>query len=73
MKSSPPSRPFGWSHSPSAFPALPWSLVLVVLAEFTTAVAAAHRYEHLKARASESDDCATHYARRVYLEFYADR
>jgi hypothetical protein len=45
-------------------------LVVVVVAEFTKAVAAAHRYERLKHLALESDDHAANNARRIHLEFY---
>jgi hypothetical protein len=73
MKNSSPSRALVWAHSRSAAPASPWPLVLVVVAEFTKAVAAAHRYERLKHLALESDHHTASNARRIYLEFYADR
>jgi hypothetical protein len=74
MKSSSLSRALGWARSRPAVsaPAAPWPLVLVILAEFTKAVAAAHRYERLKYLALEGDDPAATNARRVYMEFYAD-
>jgi len=74
MKSSSLSRALGWARSRPAVsaPAAPWPLVLVVLAEFTKAVAAAHRYERLKYLTLESDDRAAGNARQIYTEFYAD-
>ena len=73
MKSSSPTRAPVWAHSRSAAPASLWPLVLVVVGEFTKAVAAAHRYERLKHLAFESDDHAASNARLIYMEFYADR
>jgi hypothetical protein len=73
MKNSSPWRALVWAHNRSAAPAPLWPLVLVVVAEFTKAVVAVHRYECLKQLASESDDHAANNARRIYLEFYADR
>lgn len=72
MKTSPSSRAVVWAHSRSAVPASPGSLVLAVVAEFTKAVAAAHRYERLKHLALEGDDPAATSARRIYMEFYSD-
>ena len=71
MKRS-PSSALVWTRSSSAGSASPWSLVLVVVAEFTKAIAASNRYEDLKSRALENNDHAADNARQIYTEFYAD-
>ena len=49
------------------------AFVLAIATEFRRAVAAAHRYERLQRTAIAGDDPAVSTARRIYMEFYADR
>ena len=49
------------------------AFVLAIATEFGRAVAAAHRYERLQRMARAPDDPAVSTARRIYMEFYADR
>jgi hypothetical protein len=48
-----------------------WALVLVVLEEFSRAIAATTRYQHLKHAASARNDSAADIARQIYAEFYS--
>jgi hypothetical protein len=54
-------------------PAPVFAYVLAVVAEFRRAVAATERYERLRLTARACDDADASPARRVYVEFYADR
>ena len=49
------------------------AFVLAIATEFGRAAAAAHRYERLQRMARAPDDPAVSTARRIYVEFYADR
>jgi hypothetical protein len=49
-----------------------WAFVRAVVAEFSRAAAATHRYQQLKSMASARDTPATDTARRIYMEFYSD-
>jgi hypothetical protein len=53
------------------YPALAY--VLAVVAEFRCAIAATERYEQLRPTPHACDDPDAKPARRIYLEFYADR
>jgi hypothetical protein len=48
-------------------------LVLAIIAEFRRAIAATERYEQLRYSARASNDIDADAARRVYVEFYAER
>jgi hypothetical protein len=50
-----------------------FAYVLAIVAEFARAVAATERYERLRLTARACDDADVNAARRVYVEFYADR
>jgi hypothetical protein len=52
-------------------PAPVFAYVLAIVAEFRRAVAATERYEQLRRTARSCPDANA--ARRVYVEFYADR
>jgi hypothetical protein len=65
-----------WERSRSAIPAellaSGLAFVLVVAAEFSRAIAAAHRYDQLKTSSAPTWRPAANTARRIYMEFYSD-
>jgi len=50
-----------------------FAYVLAIVAEFRRAVAATERYEQLRGTAHPCDGPDANAARRIYVEFYADR
>jgi hypothetical protein len=73
MKSTAPQRTSVWPRQHPTVSDHVFAFALAAVLESRRAIAAASRYEQLRLKRRACDDPEANPARRIYLEFYADR